>query len=189
VGVCNIADIRDDSLLRPIVINWAIGSPVHALTATRPRTTHLRRITTHSYQGDRNPHGARGGACAGSGSRASQGFDLTTIGIALGLVGAAAGARFLQGTLFGITPPDPKTFMAASLMFGLVATFASRVPAHRATKVDPMMPWEVSEVRSRALRSSGSFTIDHDEAAGNPSQVSSVMKQISSAINSAEACI
>ncbi|OLC43449.1 MAG: hypothetical protein AUH43_20760 [Acidobacteria bacterium 13_1_40CM_65_14] len=50
--------------------------------------------------------------------------------------------------------------------------FASRadLPAHLAMKVDPMVPWEVSEVRSHASRSSGSFTIDHDEAAGNPSQ-------------------
>ena len=49
------------------------------------------------------------------------------------------GSRFLQGMLFGITPLDPKTFMAVSLMFGLVATFASYVPARRATKVDPMV--------------------------------------------------
>jgi len=68
-----------------------------------------------------------------------KGLILTTIGVALGLVGAAADAR---GMLLGITPLDPKTFMV-SLMFGLKVTFASCVPAHRATKVDPM----------RALRS------------------------------------
>src|SRR2546427_7412632 len=33
---------------KPIVINWAIGSPLHARTATSPRTNHLRRITTSS---------------------------------------------------------------------------------------------------------------------------------------------
>jgi predicted permease len=68
-----------------------------------------------------------------------KGLILTTIGIALGLVGAAAGTRLLQGMLFGITPLDPKTFMAVSLMFGLVAAFASYVPARRATNVDPMV--------------------------------------------------
>lgn len=68
-----------------------------------------------------------------------KGAILTTVGIALGLVGAAAATRVLQGMLFGITPLDPKTFLAVSLMFGLVATFASCVPARRATKIDPMV--------------------------------------------------
>ena len=35
---------------------------------------------------------------------------LTTIGLALGLVGAAAATRLLRGMLFGITPLDPTTF-------------------------------------------------------------------------------
>jgi ABC-type antimicrobial peptide transport system permease subunit len=68
-----------------------------------------------------------------------QGAILAAVGIGLGLAVAAAGARFLQGLLFGITPLDPKTFVAVSLMFGLVTTFASYVPARRATKVDPMV--------------------------------------------------
>ncbi|HMJ81930.1 MAG TPA: hypothetical protein VK504_02115, partial [Vicinamibacterales bacterium] len=59
--------------------------------------------------------------------------------IVLGLLGAAGATRFLQGMLFGITALDPKTFIAVSLLFGLVATFASYVPARRATRVDPMV--------------------------------------------------
>ena len=55
------------------------------------------------------------------------------------MVTCGAGSYASQGMLFDITPLDPKTFMAVSLMFGLVATFASYVPAHRATKVDPMV--------------------------------------------------
>jgi putative ABC transport system permease protein len=68
-----------------------------------------------------------------------KGVILTTVGVALGLVAAAAGTRLLQGMLFGITPLDARTFVAVSLMFGLVAAFASYVPARRATKVDPMV--------------------------------------------------
>jgi putative ABC transport system permease protein len=67
------------------------------------------------------------------------GAVLTVAGIALGLAGAAAGARLLQGMLFGITPLDPQTFIAVSLLFGLVATIASYLPARRATHVDPMV--------------------------------------------------
>jgi putative ABC transport system permease protein len=68
-----------------------------------------------------------------------QGAVLAAVGIGLGLAVAAAGARFLQGLLFGITPLDPKTFVAVSLLFGLVVMFASYVPARRATQVDPMV--------------------------------------------------
>jgi putative ABC transport system permease protein len=67
-----------------------------------------------------------------------KGLILTTIGIALGIVAAAAGARFLQGMLFGITPLDPTTFAVVAVMFGLVAAFACYMPARRATKVDPI---------------------------------------------------
>jgi putative ABC transport system permease protein len=68
-----------------------------------------------------------------------KGAILTATGIALGLAGAAAGTRVLQGMLFGITPLDPLTFAAVSLLFGLVATVASYLPARRATTVDPIV--------------------------------------------------
>jgi ABC-type antimicrobial peptide transport system permease subunit len=67
------------------------------------------------------------------------GLILTAIGIAAGLAGAAAGTRLLDGMLFGITRLDPLTFGAVSLVFGLVATVASYLPARRATAVDPMV--------------------------------------------------
>ena len=68
-----------------------------------------------------------------------KGLMLTAIGIALGLAGAAAGARLLDGMLFGITPLDVQTFVAVSIMFSLVAMLASYVPARRATKVNPIV--------------------------------------------------
>jgi putative ABC transport system permease protein len=67
------------------------------------------------------------------------GLILTTIGITAGIAGAAAGTRLLEGMLFGITRLDPLTFGAVSLVFGLVATVASYLPARRATTVDPMV--------------------------------------------------
>jgi putative ABC transport system permease protein len=68
-----------------------------------------------------------------------KGLALTTIGIALGLAGAALGTRVLQGLLFGITPLDPQTFFGVSLSFGLVAAFACYLPARRATRVDALV--------------------------------------------------
>jgi ABC-type antimicrobial peptide transport system permease subunit len=64
---------------------------------------------------------------------------VTLIGIALGLAGAAAVTRYLEGMLFGLTPLDPGTFAGVSLLFVLVATLAAFVPARRATKVDPVV--------------------------------------------------
>jgi hypothetical protein len=68
-----------------------------------------------------------------------KGLILTTVGLTLGLAGAAAVTRALQGMLFGITPLDPLTFVAVAVVFGFVTTLASYVPARRATKVDPMV--------------------------------------------------
>lgn len=68
-----------------------------------------------------------------------KGLILAFTGIMLGLIGAAAGSRFLQGMLFGITPLDPATFVVVSVIFGLVAMCASYVPARRATKVNPII--------------------------------------------------
>jgi predicted permease len=67
-----------------------------------------------------------------------RGIVLALTGIALGLIGALAGARYLQSMLFGIEPRDPTTFAAVAVAFAAVAVAASYLPARRATKVDPM---------------------------------------------------
>ena len=48
-------------------------------------------------------------------------------------------SRYLDKMLFGLKPLDPATFIAVSLLFGVIATLASYVPARRATKVDPLV--------------------------------------------------
>jgi predicted permease len=68
-----------------------------------------------------------------------QGLVMTAIGILLGLAGAAAVTRYLEGLLFGITPLDPSTFIVVSVLFAAVATLAAWIPARRATRVDPMI--------------------------------------------------
>jgi predicted permease len=69
----------------------------------------------------------------------AQSLRLTGVGIALGLLGAAAVARSLSGMLFGVAPLDPMTFVAVAGTFALVMTLAAYVPARRATKVDPLV--------------------------------------------------
>ncbi len=72
-----------------------------------------------------------------------RGATLAAIGIIVGLIGAFAGARYLQSMLFGIEPRDPATFIAVAVMFALVAAAATYLPARRATRVDPMVALRV----------------------------------------------
>jgi predicted permease len=62
----------------------------------------------------------------------------TVAGLAIGLATAAAVTRYLQAMLFGITPLDPLTFVAAPVVLGAVALLACLLPARRATAIDPM---------------------------------------------------
>jgi predicted permease len=66
-------------------------------------------------------------------------LGLTIAGVAIGLAGAAALARYLQGMLFGISAFDPSTFAIVPLVFVSVAVMASYLPARRATRVDPLV--------------------------------------------------
>jgi len=81
--------------------------------------------------------GARRGDVMGQVVR--QGLAMTVIGLAFGLSAASLAMRYLQGLLFGLTPLDPGTFLAASLLFAVVATIASYLPARRAISVDPLV--------------------------------------------------
>ncbi len=64
---------------------------------------------------------------------------LTAVGILVGLGAAMAVARYLETLLFGLTPLDPVTFLAVSVLFAAVATMASVLPARRVTRADPLI--------------------------------------------------
>lgn len=68
-----------------------------------------------------------------------QGLVMASIGVAIGVVIAGAGSRFLESMLFGVRGLDPVTFVGAYLLFAAVTLVASYVPARRAATVDPMV--------------------------------------------------
>jgi len=68
-----------------------------------------------------------------------QGMTLVVIGVALGLLGAFALTRVMSSLLFGVTAKDPMTFVAVAALLTLIAFVACYLPAHRATKVDPLV--------------------------------------------------
>jgi predicted permease len=80
------------------------------------------------------------GASAGSVLRLvlGQGLILTAIGLMLGLAGAIASARLFTVILFQVRPTDPTVYLAVTVLLGMVAMFATFVPARRASRIDPL---------------------------------------------------
>jgi ABC-type antimicrobial peptide transport system permease subunit len=66
-----------------------------------------------------------------------QGLSMAIIGTAIGVAGALALSRWIEGLLFGVTATDPMTLAAVVAMLIAVALVACTVPAWRATRVDP----------------------------------------------------
>ena len=68
-----------------------------------------------------------------------QGAAVAAVGIVAGFVGAAALTRVMEGLLFGVSSRDLATFAAVPLILATIALVACYIPAHRATRVDPVI--------------------------------------------------
>jgi putative ABC transport system permease protein len=68
-----------------------------------------------------------------------EGMKPTLLGVTIGIIGALALARVMSTLVYGVKPTDPITFLAVAVLLGIVALFATIVPAYRAAKVDPMV--------------------------------------------------
>jgi predicted permease len=64
---------------------------------------------------------------------------LTLMGLLLGLAGALAAARLLEGLLFGVTPSDPVILAVVSGLLVLCALAAAAWPALSAARTSPMV--------------------------------------------------
>jgi ABC-type antimicrobial peptide transport system permease subunit len=68
-----------------------------------------------------------------------QGLGMAAVGTAVGLASAWLLRKTVAELVFGISPADPATFVAAACVLIGFAVFASLLPARRATKVDPIV--------------------------------------------------
>lgn len=86
--------------------------------------------------------GVRGaiGASRGqiSGLILKQGLWKGGIGVAIGLIGAAALSSSMSTLLFNVKPTDPSVYVAVSAVLIAVAALASYLPALRASRIDPL---------------------------------------------------
>ncbi|HEY6362020.1 MAG TPA: FtsX-like permease family protein, partial [Vicinamibacterales bacterium] len=64
---------------------------------------------------------------------------LTAAGLGVGLVLSVGAAMLASGLLFGVTPTDPRTYLAVFTLLGLVSLAASYIPAWRASRIDPVL--------------------------------------------------
>jgi putative ABC transport system permease protein len=69
---------------------------------------------------------------------ADQSLKLVAAGALLGTLGGYVLSNALGSRIFGVTPLDPATYIAAILTFAAVAALASALPARSATRVDPI---------------------------------------------------
>jgi ABC-type antimicrobial peptide transport system permease subunit len=68
-----------------------------------------------------------------------QGMTLALVGAGIGLIASLALTRLIKTLLFGVSPTDPMTFIAVSLLLAAVTLAACYIPARRAARVDPMV--------------------------------------------------
>ena len=67
-----------------------------------------------------------------------QGLKLAALGLVLGLLASLGAARLMGSVLYNVSPYDPLSLAAVSLVLVAIGLIASWLPSHRATRVNPV---------------------------------------------------
>jgi putative ABC transport system permease protein len=67
-----------------------------------------------------------------------EGFALTAAGLLVGMVLGNEVSHTIKNFLFGVSPSDPAIYAGIAALLIVVALLACWIPAHRATRVDPI---------------------------------------------------
>ena len=68
-----------------------------------------------------------------------EGLRLSLIGMAIGFAIALSLTGVIRSMLVSVTPTDPITFVAITLLFVVVVIVSTLIPALRASRVDPLV--------------------------------------------------
>jgi ABC-type antimicrobial peptide transport system permease subunit len=69
----------------------------------------------------------------------SEAGKMVALGVFIGLLASFGLSRLAASMLFGVSSYDPLTFTGVAVVLSTVAIIACYVPAHRASRVDPMV--------------------------------------------------
>ena len=133
-----------DSVVSPSMRSWQLGATMFATfggLALLLAALGLYGVIAHSVAqrthelGVRVALGARAGDVAGLVVRES--LRIVSMGVALGVVAAIAGGKWIAPLLFEVSPRDPIVLAGVVVTLLAVALLASWIPAVRASRVDP----------------------------------------------------
>jgi putative ABC transport system permease protein len=135
-----LTELMDDSRLQPRLIGTVIA--VFASIALLLSVVGLYAVTAYAVRQRMHEIGIR----MALGAQSTQvvilflkrGMLPVGLGLAIGLVGAFAVGRLLQGLLIQTGPTDPVTLLSIAVLLVVVSVAACVVPARKAAKFDPL---------------------------------------------------
>ncbi len=137
--VMTVPEIRDESVA-PRRLNAALVSSF-GLLAVIIAAVGIAGVLAFSVSARSQEIGIRMslGATSGQVHRMvlREGGLLLAVGLALGVLGALAATRLMQGLLFGVPPHDPVTLVGVSVAMVAIGVTACWVPAVRAARIEP----------------------------------------------------
>jgi putative ABC transport system permease protein len=136
----SMEEVVSDSLVLRRLSVWMLG--IFAALALMLATVGVYGLTAYAVSRRTHEIGLRMalGAAPSSVMRMvlGRGLLIALVGVALGLPGALALARLIQGLLFGVPATDPLVFVGVPVLLALVAAAACFVPARRAIRINPV---------------------------------------------------
>jgi putative ABC transport system permease protein len=132
-------DIGAESVVRPRFRSGLVGT--FAMMALALAAVGIFGVLTFSVRERTREFGIRMALGAGTPDILrlvlGSGVQIAGAGVAIGLVVSAALTRSLASLLYGVTPLDPFTFLAAPAVLGVTALAACVAPALMAVRAEP----------------------------------------------------